>query len=132
MFEPDIPLNPKDSLAVSIALGKSVCAWARENDVPKSTAYDWAHKPEVRRTVEEFRRRALDRVIGWLNGRSMRAVKTLTRLSESAESEAVQLRAVRAVLSDQLVIAKHANLNYRVSQLEENERARIGSADPQP
>jgi hypothetical protein len=79
-----------------------------------------------------WRRRALDQVLGSMAAQSMRAFKSITRLGETAESESVQLRACRAVLSDQLVIAKHANLEYRVFQLEEKRRAQTGTANSQP
>jgi len=36
---------------------------------------------------------------------------------KSAESESVQLRAQRAILLDQITLAKHANLKYRMSPI---------------
>jgi hypothetical protein len=131
MSEEEIPLSKHDLLAIAIAQGKSISLWARENEVPRRTAFRWANNPDVRRQVEDWRRRSLDRVIGSMAGHSLRAVKALIKLSETAESESVQLRALRAVLADQMAIAKQANLEYRVSQLEEKKRARIGSANCQ-
>jgi hypothetical protein len=131
MSEEEPPLSKQDQLALAIAQGKSVPGWARQNDVPRSTAYRWANDPDVRRQVEDWRRRSLDRAIGWMTGSSLRAVKALIKLSETAESESVQLRALRAILADQMAIAKQANLEYRVSQVEEQQRARIDSANCQ-
>jgi len=128
MSEEEIPLSKHDQLAMAIALGKSVKQWARENEVPTRTAYRWASEPDVRRQVEDWRRRSLDRVLGWMAGHSFRAVKTLTKLSETAESESVQLSAVRAVLSDQIAIARHANLEYRMTEIEEEIRVRNRNA----
>jgi len=48
------------------------------------------------------------------------------KLGESAESESIQLRAQRAILLDQINVAKHANLEYRMSRIEEKLRARTG------
>ena len=57
MSEEEILLSKQDQLALTIAQGKSINEWARQNDVPKSTAYDWANDPECRRLVENRRRR---------------------------------------------------------------------------
>ena len=106
MSEEETPLSKHDQLARAIAQGKSVAQWARQNEVPTRTAQRWANDPNVRRLVADCRRRCLDRALGWLARRSMWAVKRLTALGETAESESVQLRAVRAVLSDQIAVAK--------------------------
>jgi len=129
MSEEQIPLSRQDQLALAIAQGKSVNWWARQNEVPKSTAYRWANEPSCRRQVEDWRRRSIDQILGWMAGHSLRAVKTLTKLGETAESESVQLRAVRAVLSDQIAIARHANLEFRIAELEEELRVRKGNAN---
>ena len=39
MSEEEIPLSPQDRLAMAVAQGKSVTAWARENGVPRRTAF---------------------------------------------------------------------------------------------
>jgi hypothetical protein len=131
MSEEEIPLSKHDQLAMAIALGKSISQWARENEVPTRTAYRWASEPDVRRQVNDCRRRSLDRVLGWMAGRSLRAVKTLTKLSETAKSESVQLSAARAVLSDQIAVAKHANLEFRLAEMEERVNARIRNSNGQ-
>jgi transposase-like protein len=51
MSEEEISLSKQDQLAIAIAQGKSISEWARQNDVPRSTAYDWANDPECRRLV---------------------------------------------------------------------------------
>ena len=73
----------------------------------------------------------LDRALGWLAGHSMRVVKGMTTLGETAESQSVQLRAMRAVLHDQMAVARHSNFEYRIAQLEEKQRARTGNASRQ-
>jgi len=42
------PRSRKTELALAIANGTSVTAWARGNQVPKRTAYRWAGEPKVR------------------------------------------------------------------------------------
>jgi hypothetical protein len=57
-------LQRKAGLALAIAQGRSVALWARDNDLPRSTAYRWACQPEVRASAESCRRRAQDRAVG--------------------------------------------------------------------
>jgi len=102
MPEEEIPLSQQDQLAMAIAQGKSIAGWARQNGVPRRTAQRWATEPDVRRQVEDWRRRVLDRALGYMAGRSMWAVRGITKLGEKAESESVQLRARRAILQDQI------------------------------
>ena len=131
MSEEENPFSKQDQLAYAIARGKSITQWARLNQVPRSTAYYWAKDPDVRRLVEECRRRSLDRVLGCMARESMRAFKRISRLGETAESESVQLRASQAVLHDQIAVSKFSNMEYRVGQLEEKQHARTGLANRQ-
>ncbi|MFI5461646.1 MAG: hypothetical protein ACHRXM_40190 [Isosphaerales bacterium] len=128
MSDEEVPLSKQDQLALAIAQGKSVHWWARQNDVPRTTAYRWANDPDLRRQVEDWRRRSLDRALGWMAGHSMRTVKRITRLGETAESESVQLGALRALLSQQIALSNHANLEHRMAEIEEELRARNGNA----
>jgi len=63
------PRSRKTELALALANGTSVTAWARGNQVPKRTASRWAREPEVRAAVESCRRRAVDRAIGRMGRR---------------------------------------------------------------
>ena len=105
---------------------------ARKNAVPTSTAYRWANERDVRRNVEDWRRRSLDRALGQMARSSIRAVNTISRLGEAAESESVQLRAARAILSDLMAVSHHANLESRMGQIEEALDARDGGAKGKP
>ena len=124
MSEAEKPLSKQDELAIAIAQGKSIAVWARENGVPRSTAYDWAKYPDVRRQVEDLRRRYLDRALGSMAGHSMWAVQGVIKLGETAASESVQLRARRAVLHDQMTVSKFSNMEYRMAAIEEEIRVR--------
>jgi len=128
MREEEIPSSKQDQLALAIAHGQSITAWALQNEVPKATAYRWANDPDVRRQVEDCRRRCLDRALGGMADGCVRAVRGIIKLGKSAESESVQLRAQRTILLDQINVAKHVNLEYRMSQIEEKLRARTGNA----
>ncbi len=114
----------KTRLALAMARGESIAAWARHNQVPRSTAFRWAKDPELRRTVEALRRRALDRAIGRMVGLAIKATDGIARLAEGAKSESVQLRAWRAVLADQMAVSKFSNLEQRMVEIEEQLRDR--------
>ena len=45
----EILLNKQDQLAFAVAQGKSTTAWVRQNDLPRSTACEWADNPDFRR-----------------------------------------------------------------------------------
>ena len=73
----------------------SITAWARDNNVPRPTVYRWAKEPEVRKAVQAFRRRTLDRAVGMMVKRVPWAVARIIKLADNAESESVRLRALR-------------------------------------
>jgi len=125
----ELPEAKKIHLAVAIAQGNSVDAWARNNGVPRSTAFRWAAEPEVRRAVESHRRRTRDRAIGRLNRRMIWASDRIAQLASAAESESVQLRALRAIFSEEVSVSKFSNLEFRMSEIEEDLRDRTGNPD---
>ena len=51
-------------LALAIAEGTSIALWAKDNGVPRRTAYRWAKEPKVQAVVAFCRRGAVDRAIG--------------------------------------------------------------------
>ena len=122
----DVRKNRKTQLASAIARGESITAWARRNEVPLSTAFRWSSDPKVRRAVEAWRRRALDRAIGRMASRATKAADGIARLGEGAESESVQLRAWRAILADQMAVSRFSDLEHRMVEIEEQLRDRTG------
>ena len=64
MSEQETPLSKQHQLAVAIAQGKSVAAWASQNQMRGTTAFRWADDPDVRRQVQDLRRRHFDRALG--------------------------------------------------------------------
>jgi hypothetical protein len=81
----------KIHLAVAIAEGESIIAWAQENGVPERTAFRGAQDPKVRREVEACRRRALNPGAPGLTGMTMNAVDEIVTLAKEVESGSVQL-----------------------------------------
>jgi hypothetical protein len=108
------------ALAAAIAGGESVSAWARRQtpEIPKRAAYTWSRLPQVKRTVAEIRRRAVDRAAGELARGALKAARKIVHLAESAESEAVALAASRAVLSDLRETADWIAFEGRLAELE--------------
>ena len=113
------PRSPKTDLALAIANGTSVTAWARANEVPKRTAFRWAREPKVRAAVESSRLRAVDRAVGRMARRVTWATDEIAKLAKGAVSESVKLTALRAILSDMMAVAEFAGLEQRMAKIEE-------------
>jgi hypothetical protein len=129
-MEKEVRRHKKINLALAIAEGESIIAWAQENGVPERTAFRWAQDPKVRREVEASRRRALNEAIGRMTRISMNAVDGIVTLAREAESESVQLRAWRAVLADNMAVSKFSDLEYRMAEIEEQLGKRAGHTHP--
>jgi hypothetical protein len=118
-MQDDVCKGQKCQLALAIAQGDTVAGWARRNNVPRRTAFRWAKEPSVRLAVESWRRRALERAIGRMAGLALKAADGIAGLAKGAESESVQLRAWRAILADQMAVAKFSSLEHRMVDIEE-------------
>ena len=128
-MQEDVRDDLKSQLALMIARGKPINAWASQNDVPLPTAYRWSREPQVRGEVQEWRRFVLNPGAPGLARLSLKATDGIARLGRSAESESVQLRAWRAVLADQMAVAKFSDLEDRVTEVEELVSARTGDTN---
>ena len=60
----------------------------------------------------------------------MKAANGIVTLAKEAESESVQLRAWRAILADQMAVAKFSDLEYRMVEIEEELDKRKGHTHP--
>jgi hypothetical protein len=129
-MEKEARRHKKVHLALAIAEGESIAAWAQENGVSERTAFSWAKDPKVRREVEAYRRRVVNQAIGRLTGMTTKAVDGITNLAQEAESESVQLRAWRAILADQMSVSKFSDLEYRMAEIEEQLEERTGHTRP--
>ena len=128
-MEKEVRRLKKINLALAIAEGESIAAWARQNGVPERTAQRWAQDRNVRREVDACRRRALNQAIGRLTGMAMNAVDGIANLAQAADSESVQLRAWRAILADMMSVSKFSDLEYRMAEIEEQLSERTGHTD---
>ena len=129
-MQEDVRNDLKSQLALTIARGKSITAWARQNEVPLRTAYRWSSEPEVRREVRGRGAAAssIGPSAGW-PACALKATDGIAKLAESAESESVQLRAWRAILADLMAVAKFSDLEQRMAEIEEQVRDRTGHTD---
>jgi hypothetical protein len=121
----EVRIDKKTSLALAIARGQSIAAWAKKNEVPRCTAFRWASDPKVRRAVEASRRPAIGRLASF----ALKAVDAIVTLAKEAEAESVQLMAWRAILADQMAVTKFSDLEYRMAEIEEQLSHRTGHAD---
>ena len=120
----------KTQLALAIAQGRSVALWARDNQVPRSTAYRWASQPEVRATAESYRRRARDRALSRMVTQARRAYEQNVKLAEGAESESVKLRALRAILAGVIPAPKFSDLRRRMAAIKQELHEQTDDAKP--
>jgi hypothetical protein len=110
--------DQKAALALALAGGSTVKAWALDSNVPERTAYSWGRSPEVRKWVRRIRRRAIDRAVGRLSRAAAKAARQIASLADSAQSEAVKLQAARAVLADLMSVTDYADHEDRIAELE--------------
>jgi hypothetical protein len=119
--------DKKTSLGIAMARGQSVAAWARKNGVAERTAQRWANEAAVREASDLWRRRTLNQAVGRMVRRSTKAVSGIERLAQGAESESVRLSAWRALLADQMTLAKFSSLEHRMKELENMQNRTQGS-----
>ena len=115
--------DQKAALGRAMGQGQSVAAWARKNGVAVRTAQRWANETAVREACDLWRRRALGQAIGRMAGRATKAVDGIVRLAQEAESESVRLSAWRALLGEQMTLAKFSNWEHRLTEVEEMQKA---------
>jgi hypothetical protein len=109
----------KTQLALAVAQGVRIAAWARTNGVPRRTAFRWAKEPDVRKAVEAYRRRTIDLAVGRMTKGSSEAAELILKIAHEADTYAVRLRAARAVLSDMIKVAKFSGIEERMTAIED-------------
>jgi hypothetical protein len=73
--------------------------------------------------------RAIDQAVGVLAGHSGWGANRNCKIAKGAESESIQLRAVRGILSDMLAVSRYSGLEARMAGLEAQARQRTGEAN---
>jgi hypothetical protein len=87
--------------------------------VPRSTAYRWAGRPEVRSAAESCRRRACNRALRRMARRAYWESHRIAELARIAESEPVKLQALRSILADAAAVSNLSHLKRRVAAIQE-------------
>ena len=128
-MEKEVRRLKKIHLALAVAEGESIAAWARENGVSETTAFYSAKDPKVGREVEAVAP-GFNQAVGRLTGMTTKAVDGITHLAQEAESESVQLRAWRAILADMMSVSKFSDLEYRMTEIEEQLEKQTGHTHP--
>jgi hypothetical protein len=120
--------NHKTQLARAVANGQSVAEWSRQSGVAERTAYRWAKEAKFKSAVNSHRRKAIDQSLGRLTDKLASATDAIVNLSQTAQSESVRLAAIKAMVASVVAISNCTSLGDRITALEEQARARTGSA----
>jgi hypothetical protein len=125
--------NPNliDDLALHVASGRSVVAWAKEHEIPRRTCYRWFKTEAFKAKVAAHRLRIIDRVVGKLARHGSAAVERIAKLATTAEAEAVRLAANRTLLSELVGLSNFAELRAEIEGLKRDlakERKRRASS----
>jgi hypothetical protein len=125
--------------ALWVAGGGRIPAWCKQHGVGVTTGYRWYKREEVRRLVDEYRARVVDRAIGRMARSLGKAVKKIVDLIETAQTDAVKLAAAKALVEKLIDVQNHAELRAELKRLdqrlesqEERRRARANSKHPKP
>ena len=127
--EQEVLLSKQDRLALALVAGKTIRDWAQETGVPERTAYRWASEPEVRRQLQDWRRAAIDNTLRLMGEHTAAALDRIEELGKVADSDAVRLKANRSLVTDQIALARHSNLEHRLSLIEEDRSGKPGNAN---
>ena len=110
--------NADAALIAALATGATVRDAASDVGVGERTVYRRLDDPAFRRQVDDARAALIATAVARLGAASTKAVATLEGLL-TADSEAVQLGAARAILDAALKWREHQDLTERVAVLEE-------------
>jgi hypothetical protein len=122
--------------ALWVAGGGKIAAWCKGHGVSLGTGLRWYRDESVRRLVEEYRNRVVDRAIGKMARGLGKAVKKLIELIETAQTDAVKLAAAKALVEKLIDVQNHAELRIELKRLDERleaqEERRRARANPKP
>jgi hypothetical protein len=113
------PWTPKqEQLAVLLAGGSSITAAAKQIKIGERTAHRWLRNADYRAFITDLRAQLIESVLGKLSDAAGSAVDVLRDLL-AHQNGGVRLRAAMGVLDCLLKYRQHAELDRRVSGLEE-------------
>jgi hypothetical protein len=106
------------ALVVALACGASPESAAQKAGLSVRTVYRRQADPAFRAQVNEVRADMVRRAASLFTAASMPAIKTITTLQESANSEAVRLGAARAIIELGCKLRETVELMERLAALE--------------
>jgi hypothetical protein len=123
----------KAQLALALARGVPIAKWARASGVPVPTAFRWAREPEVRKVVEDHRRRTIDEAVGEMSKHFGEAAAIIWHTAKEGDSGSLRFRAARAIFTDMITVSKYSGLESRMAALEQGDAQRAaGGAGTNP
>lgn len=128
-----MPPTPHDriaALALHIALGGTLRAWAAGNDVSERSCFRWSARPGFKARVAAIRGDLLRSTLGELILASRLAAGELRRIigPHSTASDAIKVRACQVVLAARIDHAAFDEVDARIAEIE----ARLPEAGPKP
>jgi hypothetical protein len=118
-----MPANPRKKndtpLLLALACGATVEQAARQAGLTARTVYRRLEDPAFRRKVQRLRCEIVQRTAGTLTAAATEAVKTLLELLKGNSPAAVRLGAARSVLEIGMKVREVAELEERLTALEE-------------
>lgn len=109
----------EDPLLLALACGATVEAAARQCGLSDRTVYRRLQDPEFKKKLENVRSDMIQRSAGMLTAAAGEAVRTLLSLQKEAIPAAVRLGAARAILEIGIKLRQMAELEQRLTELEE-------------
>jgi hypothetical protein len=111
--------NADQRLLLALACGATVESAARQAGVSESTVYRRLADPAFRQQLQAVRADMVQRTAGALTAAATEAVRTLLELQKPAVPAAVRLGAARAVLEIGVKLREVAELEERLTALEQ-------------
>ncbi|HEY7159184.1 MAG TPA: hypothetical protein VH575_34890 [Gemmataceae bacterium] len=111
--------NADDQLLMALACGVTVENAARQVGISPRTAYRRLADPAFRQRLQTLRGDMVSRTAGTLTAAASEAVRTLLELLKNPTSSAVRLGAARAVLEIGMKLRELADLEQRLTELEQ-------------
>jgi hypothetical protein len=111
--------NVDHNLLTALACGATVEAAARSAGISESTVYRRLRQPAFSQRLQEVRADMVQRTSAMLTASGMEAVKTLLALQQASTPASMRLGAARAILEIGLKVREVADLERRLSALEQ-------------
>jgi hypothetical protein len=118
-----------EHLAMHVASGGSVASFAKQEKIPRRTAYAWTKDAGFQAKVADYRARIIDKLVGSLAKLGRSAVKGIGVLATTAENESVRLAACRAVLNDLINVGNYQANARQFAEMEARLAALEGAVD---